>query len=127
MSEMGTDLYRWLMSESANNQDGGELEYKIWSPTPWMVDVFTGQISNSGRFREIMEWCREKFGPESLPIHGKEGVWRSSSATVYGWTWMGFDTQERMKEFLQVWGNSKEAAAAAGYLDVPGVIRSRDD
>lgn len=108
----GTDLFHRTMAWADSEQDDplkrGELMRKVWQETPWMVDVYTGQITNHGRYREIMDWCREKFGPELWPIHGKPGTWQSGGATVYGRTWMGFATKEMMDEFMQQWGDVPE-------------------
>lgn len=99
----GTDLYHRNMEWAESNGDRGKLMHQVWDGTPWMVDVYTGNIENFGRFREIMEWCREQFGPEAWPIHGKPGAWHSGGATVMGWTWIGFATEDRMERFRERW------------------------
>ena len=75
---------------------------KVWSPTPWMVDAFTGGCSGD-RYMEIIHWCTKKFGPQAWPIHGNPGHWYMGSATVYGYTWIGFETESMMNEFLAEW------------------------
>lgn len=83
--------------------NGDDLMHKVWGGTPWMVNAYTGNISNFGRYGEIMDWCRERFGPEAFPIHGKPGDWHSGGATVLGWTWMGFKTKQMMEQFCNAW------------------------
>ena len=104
MSEnIGTDLYRRTMERAGKEgRDRAELMREVWSGTPWMVDAYTGSISDH-RYDEIMDWCRDQFGPEAWPIHGEEGLWHSGSATVYGYTWMGFASEEIMEQFIQRW------------------------
>jgi hypothetical protein len=94
----GSPLY---LRQIAPSDD--ELMHKVWDGTPWMVDAYTGPISNYGRYAEIMDWCRDKFGPEAWPIHDKAGNWHSGGATVYGATWMGFATEEMMERFCEQW------------------------
>lgn len=100
---MTTGLYERMVSYAYEDPDRGELMRRVWQPTPWMVDAFTGPIGNHNRYREMMEWCREQFGRESSPIHGHEGTWHSGGATIHGWTWMGFATPEQMDQFVERW------------------------
>ncbi|MDF1606935.1 hypothetical protein PZ897_01960 [Hoeflea sp. YIM 152468] len=101
---MTTDLYRRTIewSEKKLDAEGHELTLKCWQSRPWMVDAFTDGI-NSDREREMNEWCRDNFGPEAWPIHGKPGDWYRGSATVYGWTHIGFATVDMMNQFLARW------------------------
>lgn len=94
----GSALYQRQIETS-----GDELMHTVWDGTPWMVDVYTGSIQNGGRYGEIMQWCRDEFGAEAWPIHGKPGSWYSGGATVMGWTWMGFATCEMMQKFVARW------------------------
>jgi len=94
----GSDLYQRQIAPSED-----ELMHKVWDGTPWMVDAYTGSISNTGRYREIMEWCQEHFGPEAWPIHGKPGDWHCGGVTIDGWTWMGFRTKGMMERFCKAW------------------------
>lgn len=69
-----------------------------------MTDAYTGGMARGDeRYSEIMEWCRDHFGPEAWPIHDKPGEWHCGGATVYGWTWMGFATKEMMDNFAEAW------------------------
>ena len=96
---MASKLYRELIE---NNKDHPIL-VEVWSSTPWVVNSYTDSISNYGRYFEIMEWCRNNFGVESMPIWGKEGNWHSGSATIFGWTWIGFKTEEMMNKYIERW------------------------
>ena len=111
---MGTELFRQTMewADREENEKRGELMHKVWKGTPWVVNAYTGSIANHGRYRDIMDWCREHLGAEALPIHGKPGLWHSGGATIHGWTWMGFATEEMMDKFLQRWGDGIENADA---------------
>ncbi len=109
---IGTELFHRTMEWADKHDERGDLMRKVWQGTPWIVDAYTGSIGNHGRYREIMDWCRERFGPESSPIHGNPGQWRSGSATVIGYTWMGFATKEMMDEFMQQWGDVPEEETA---------------
>jgi len=93
----GSDLYQ---RQIAGCED--ELMHKVWDGTPWMVDAFTGSTSTD-RYLEMVEWCREQFGPEAWPIHGKPGNWHTGGATVFRWTWMGFRDEEMMRLFETRW------------------------
>ncbi|MCZ4284601.1 hypothetical protein O4H29_07100 [Marinobacter salarius] len=95
----GSDLYQRQIAECED-----ELMHKVWDNTPWMIDAYTGSISRDNeRYQEIMEWCRDQFGPEAWPIHGKPGDWHCGGATVHGWTWLGFATKEMMDKFAAAW------------------------
>ena len=99
----GSELYKKVVIRAEVDDRRGRLMKTVWSPTPWMVDVFTGSTSNSGRYAEIMDWCREKFGQESSPIHGVDGTWHCGLATIHGFTWMGFATKDQMEAFCERW------------------------
>ncbi len=95
---MGSDLYQ---RQIAHCNDA--LMHQVWDATPWMVAAFTGSPDDD-RSREIMEWCRDEFGPEAWPIHDKPGDWHSGGAIIDGWAWMGFSTQEQIDTFIARWG-----------------------
>lgn len=97
----GTDLYRSTLDFS-DDPKGKALMAKVWSGTPWMVDAYVGS-HYTGRRRDVMNWCREQFGPEAWPIHGHPGQWNSGHATVNGWSWMGFATEDQMRRFVDRW------------------------
>lgn len=98
----GTDLYRRALAFNDDDPESKDLTAKVWRDTPWMVDAYTGSHETARR-HELMEWCREHFGPEAWPIHGHPGQWHSGAATVYGWTWMGFATEDQMRRFMERW------------------------
>lgn len=100
----GTDLFRGMAGHDYGSEEMLALNIKVWGPTPWMVDVYTGGYSNSlEREQKIREWCAAQFGPESSPIHGRVGTWHRGGATINGWTWMGFATREQMEQFMDAW------------------------
>ncbi|WP_278366920.1 hypothetical protein [Marinobacter salarius] len=94
-----SELYQRQIAECDD-----KLMHKVWDGTPWMIDAYTGGMARGDeRYREIMEWCRDQFGPEAWPIHGKPGDWHCGGATVMGWTWLGFATKEMMDKFAAAW------------------------
>ena len=97
----GVDLDE-VKAELERQPERKELMAKVWRDTPWMVDAYTGS-HDTDRRHDLMEWCREQFGPEAWPIHGHPGQWHSGGATVDGWTWMGFATEEQMRRFTERW------------------------
>lgn len=100
----GTELYHSAISYDYGDPKRNELMEKVWRGTPWIVDCFTGGW-HADRDREagIREWCTSRWGREAWPIHGHPGSWHRGSATVYGWTWMGFETEAMMLEFMAAW------------------------
>ena len=97
----GTALYDRMLAYN-EGQEHEELMRKVWSPTPWMVNVYTGRISER-RDRAIQQWCRDTFGDECWPIHDQPGTWQRGSATIHGWTWYGFATETQMIAFVERW------------------------
>ena len=98
----GTDLYRRALAFNDDDAERKALMAQVWRDTPWMVDAYTGSHDDNRRL-DLMQWCREQFGPEAWPIHGRPGQWHSGGATVHGWTWMGFATEEQMRRFVDRW------------------------
>jgi hypothetical protein len=90
------------MDFNHDDPDRAALMRQVWEGTPWMVDAFTDG-TGSGRDREMRDWCREQFGPEAWPIHGRPGQWQRGSATINGWTWFGFATKAQMDQFIARW------------------------
>lgn len=107
---MGSQLFDRSMAYSQkHDHDGGKLNLQVWGTVPWMLDVYVGRESKGDqRWYEILTWCRDRFGPECYPFGDeiKPGAWRSGNATIHGWQWFGFDTEERMKEFQAAWGGT---------------------
>jgi len=90
----GTELYRKTMAEDYGDAEQKALMKSEWSPTPWMLDVFTGDLDG-----EIRDWCYRSLGRQSSPMHGHEGIWRRGNVTMHGRTWFGFKTKELMEQF----------------------------
>ena len=113
---MTTPLYRDYIL--ANNPDPTDLQRKVWDGTPWIVDVYTGGSANVDRDRSIILWCADHFGEEAWPFtdEPRAGRWKRGGATVFGWTWYGFDTEEAMNEFRAAWPDPtiEEIAAEQG-------------
>lgn len=74
-----------------------EVTISEWSPTPFMTDVNVAE-----KEEEIMRWLHLRFGRESSPMHGREGVWRRSFVTIHGRSWFGFSTPEFLSEFRAI-------------------------
>ena len=101
---MSTALHQRIVAADYGDQERTDLMIKVWAGTPFVVNVRTGNI-NSETEREITEWCRERFGRDAWPIHGKPGKWQRGSATVHGETFMGFDTAETVAIFMGRFGH----------------------
>jgi hypothetical protein len=97
-----TPLYERMAAHEYGNPEVGDLMRKIWAGTPWMIDCYTERIGG-GLFVEIMQWCRRRWGVEAWPIHSRPGRWQSGSATVDGWTWFGFESEEMLAKFKAQW------------------------
>lgn len=85
----GSELYHRTISFDYGDDHRRALMEEVWSVTPWVVNVFSDNIS-SARERGMMEWCRKRIGDEAHPIHGMPGKWQRGGATIFGWTWFGF-------------------------------------
>ena len=127
--EMSTPLYRDYIL--ANNPDPADLQRKVWDGTPWIVDVYTGGSANVDRDRSIILWCADHFGEEAWPFSDepRAGRWKRGGATVFGWTWYGFDTEEAMNEFRAAWPDPtiEEIAAEQGPRFDPQRDGSKQD
>lgn len=87
------------------SQKDAELHVKVWGETPYMIDVFTGGTREEYLTMqwEINDWCLENLGKSHYSIHDRVGVWQRGGATVDGWTWYGFKTEEMMNKFKAKW------------------------
>lgn len=101
---MGSELYERTIEWSKANLDdeGHELTRLCWDDRPWMINAYTGSLDDD-RELKIIEWCREQFGDEAWPIHGRPGNWYRGGATVFGWTHIGFATEGMMNSFIEAW------------------------
>lgn len=101
---MATDLYHRTMDFNYSDEERAELMHKVWDGFPWMVNAYTGGYSH-GRDREhdILMWCCDNIGEPASPIHDRPGRWYRGSATVDGWTFMGFASKDDMEKFTGRW------------------------
>lgn len=99
----GSDLYRSMIRNV--HADFSDLMRQVWTPTPWMADVYTDSPSRDGgdRMRRMRGWCRQRWGEESDPLRGRTGQWRAGDATIDGRTWWGFREREQLDEFVAAW------------------------
>ena len=97
----GSALYGRVIAPSND-----PLMHKVWDETPWMLNAYTDSV-NTERWEDIMQWCKAEFGFEASPIHDLEGKWHVGGATIYGWTWIGFATEEMITRFEERWPNTK--------------------
>jgi len=107
---VSTELYRSIIDWNARRgEDDVRLAHEVWDMTPWVVDVYEGPRRGEG-YKERMQWCRDKFGDEAWWPSARKGGWQRGCATVDGWTWWGFDTEEKMNEFVAAWPSPAVAA-----------------
>jgi hypothetical protein len=99
---MATNLHRRTLAFDYGNDERATTMRKVWDPTPWMIDVYTGSEDGLREF-QIMRWCYDELGEQSSPIHGQTGRWHRGNATIYGWTWFGFATEADMQLFQATW------------------------
>lgn len=95
----GTELFEQTLAFDYEDAERSDLMRKVWSVTPYMIDYQTGS-PGADTYRNIVTWCRDNFGPQAHPIHEFEGDWQLGSATIFGWTWIGFKTQEQLDTFI---------------------------
>lgn len=112
---MGTPLHDRIMS-NAHDVVNPELMREVWRGHPWVIDAFTDS-PQSLRCRLMLEWCRLHLGDEAHPVlkMNIEGRWQRGNATVCGWTWMGFRTEEDMLSFARAWPHPPN-------VEVPGSV-----
>ncbi|MGJ4888897.1 hypothetical protein ACQR1Y_11925 [Bradyrhizobium sp. HKCCYLRH3099] len=115
---MATDLFRRTMAFNSGDAERDALMREVWTPVPWMVEVYTGRC---GEVREnnILHWCYDAFGEQASPIHGRSGDWQRGHATVNGWTWFGFSSEALMQQFLGAWPQPDRVGAAPANLEEP--------
>jgi hypothetical protein len=102
--DVGSDLYQHIIAWSLANLNTyqHELTLKCWEDRPWMVSLYTGSCGED-RDYDIRTWCREQFGEEAWPLHGRWGRWYRGGATVYGWTHFGFSSRSMMEAAELAW------------------------
>lgn len=106
----GTELYERTIAFDYGDVERSDLMKKVWSVTPWMVDCYTGNI-NSDTEREMREWLYSNVGDQAFPIHGRPGNWQFGSATIHGWTWVGFSSKELLEKFLEAFPDTGRESA----------------
>lgn len=72
-----------------------------------MLDAYTDS-ANTDRWEDVMQWCKAEFGFEASPIHDLPGDWHVGGATIHGWTWIGFATEEMLRRFSERWQNAQD-------------------
>lgn len=97
---MATELYQRVIAFDHGDASRNDVVRKVWDGTPWMIDVFTGKCGDE-LDRDMREWCMKNLGPEASPIHGQDGEWQRGYATINGWTWFGFKTEDQMMRFIE--------------------------
>lgn len=96
-SVSGSELFRKaIIAHPYLDDDMRELQLKVWSPTPWMLDSYA---EDEEQERIMWQWCRTQYGQECSVIHGNDGLWQRGNVTLHGWTWYGFHTEEAMDRF----------------------------
>jgi hypothetical protein len=113
---VGTDLFHRTMAFNDEDDARSAIMRKVWTPTPWMVDAYTGRCGDT-REHGMIHWCRDAFGAESSPIHSRSGDWHRGSATVNGWTWFGFASEALMRQFVGAWPQPDSIGATP--IDIP--------
>lgn len=101
---MASDLYRRVMAwnDEQGMPDRTALAHRIWDDTPWMVNCYSGSVGDD-RCRSMIEWCFRQFGDQAWWPTGRPGAWQRGSATINGWEWWGFDTEDKMLDFMAAW------------------------
>lgn len=126
---MSTRLYKYILER--NDGDETSLQVRVWAGTPWVIDVYVGDMIDGARISDrehaIMEWCNDRFGREAYPFGEtpRAGRWKRGGATVLGWSWFGFSTEEDMRLFETEWPTPSDGvypdgptpAAAAKDID----------
>jgi len=101
---MATELYQRTMAFDYGDTERNAIMHKVWDGFPWMVNAYTGGYSkHRDREHDILTWCHENIGEQASPIHDRHGRWYRGSATVDGWTFMGFVSKEEMEKFIARW------------------------
>lgn len=99
----GTSLYTRMCAFDHGDAERNALMAHVWSSTPWMLNTKTGSMADPEgivAWQRIRAWCENNIGDEAFPIHGRDGQWQFGGATVFGWTWVGFATEDQMRRFM---------------------------
>lgn len=102
-----TPIYELIINKTIEMGGDGKLQEKVWNPTPWVIDVYLGEMDDDRieyiAEKKLRDWCNSFAGKESWPIHDRPGDWYRAGFTADGWTWIGFKTEEMMDEFIMAW------------------------
>lgn len=99
MGDCGTALYNDIVRHDYGDADTQALMRKVWSPTPWAINVIDFE-PNSKEWFAFVKWAEENIGPASWPIHDRPGDWYRAGATINGRTNYGFSSEEAMEKFI---------------------------
>lgn len=99
---MSNDFHKRVLELNCGTAEATKMMRDLWAPTPFMVEAWNGH-RNDQREREMFDWCFKTFGPESSPLHGKQGRWRRGGAPNYSWGWWGFSTLAELDQFMARW------------------------
>lgn len=99
--KVGTQIYKEFLNYPYVDARRRQLMAEVWGPTPWIVSAYT-ERSDGLRMRDMVVWLLEHFGPEMARWH-PAGMWQRGSVTMYGWTWIGFATEDMMQQFEAAW------------------------
>ena len=61
----GTDLYRRMCAFNYGDAERAAVMREVWDPTPWMVEIYTGQCGDE-RDREMQRWCHDELDRKSV-------------------------------------------------------------
>lgn len=103
----GTRLYeQYILGDTSEH---GDLSRRVWAGTPWIIDAYTGRVSDD-RTYEMLHWLADEMGEQAWPLgpSPRPGRWWRGSATVNGWTWFGFASEADMQAFQDAWPNPKD-------------------
>ena len=93
------------MKDDSKEYFGKESLLATWASIPWIIDVYVGMDYPVNRREQEMDiWCTEHFG-RALTMFNKKGKWGHGHATIHGWTWRGFATEEMMNQFQEQFPN----------------------
>lgn len=102
LDESGTRLFLETIAFDSGDAERDALMREVWTVTPFMIECFTGSMTRP-RYRDMLQWCRERFGAPASPIHKVAGDWQTGGVTLHGWTWYGFKSANMLQEFLEAW------------------------
>ena len=111
---MSTTLHKSMLAFNHHDSERDQLMRDVWAGTPWMLNVRTGSV-NSEDWYKVSGWLRTRFGLPAFPFgdNPRPGFWQLGGATLYGWSWIGFSTEDYMNEFVAEFPDLVEYAGDA--------------